>query len=529
MKQILQAVFSLVICSGLSAQTIYSEDFASVASNAIPAQWQVSSNTDVSSYQRPFADCIDDKGLQTPGVGQNAPSRFILPVFNFDASSPVINIRFKVFVMNANLRCNTAKPFPCNTFVRIMLVKSSYAGGTSGLPLAAEIYAEQSYEVRNANADNTIIFENPSIPAGAGYQIYFDFKTAESSGCSSSGTKFVFDDFVVSKSPYNAQAAPVANDDYFDANRQGFVNLVKANVYGGFLLWASNVPAGYERASLSLAPANNSGVDYDDNNHALSAMQFVLVSNPVVVNSSGCQGTPSAGTLTWNGDGTFEFTRTNVCVSRISFQYKIVDPGSLESNVATVTIDFPANSSLPVNFYSFTAQRNKTNVLLKWQTASEKNCKGFFVQRNIGDGWTDRGFVFSSSDGNSNSMLSYEFHEVNALACATQYRLAEQDMDGYITYSAIVVVEGGEPLTNVVVYPNPSATGSVKVVLPKQGVYVIELYDASGRKLKEWKKINDDAISINNLNNGTYLVTAKDVATNKIFSARFMVANSPAH
>jgi hypothetical protein len=529
MKQIIQAVFFLVCGTNVFAQTIYSEDFTSVATKAIPAQWQVSSNTDVTNYQRPFADCIADKGLLTPGVGQNAPTRFILPPFNFDAANSVLKIRFKLFVLDANLRCNTAKPFPCPTYVRIMLVKCSYDGGTRSLPVAEDIYAEQSYQMLNANAENTVIFQNPPVASGACYKIYFDFKTGGSNGCSSSCTKFIFDDFIISKSPYVVPSLPVASNDYFDASRQGFVNLVKGNVYGGCLLWASEAPAGFEKASLMQAPAVNNGLDYDEENHDLSAMQFVLVSNPVVVNSTGCTGTPSPGTLTWNGDGTFEFLRTNVCVNRISFQYKVIDPGLLQSNVATVTIDFPANSPLPVNFYSFTAQRYKTDVLLKWQTASEMNCKGFFVQRNNGDGWIDRGFVFSYSDGNSNSMLSYEFHEVNTFTNPTQYRLAEQDMDGQITYSSIVVVEGTAPLPNVVVYPNPSTTGSVRLVMPKQGLYAIELYDAAGRKLKEWKKFEADALTINNLNNGTFLVTVKDIVTNKIFSTRFMVANGLAH
>jgi hypothetical protein len=118
---------------------------------------------------------------------------------------------------------------------------------------------------------------------------------------------------------------------------------------------------------------------------------------------------------------------------------------------------------------------------------------------------------------------------VNTLACATQYRLAEQDMDGYISYSTIVVVEGTAPLTNVTVYPNPSTTGSVKVAMPQQAVYAIELYDASGRKLKEWKKLNSDGLSINDLKNGTYLLTVRNILSNKNFLVRFMVVNSIAH
>ena len=524
MKRMLLGLFSFVCFTSLHAQVVYSEDFTNVATNALPALWQVSSNTDVSNYQRPFADCISDKGLQTPGVGQNAPSRFILPVLSFDAANSVIRISFKAFVMDANLRCNTAKPFPCTTFVRVLLIKSSYSGGTGNLPAASDIYAEQSYQVKNANANNTIIFENPAIPSGAGYQIYFDFKTAESSGCSSAGTKFIFDDFVVTKSPYNAQSAPVANDDYFDASRQSFFNVVRGNVYGGFSLWLSQVRTGFELQSLSIAPAANNGTDYDDNNHPLSAMQFVLVSDPVVVNTQGCQTTPSAGTLTFNTDGSFEFTRTNVCVSRISFQYKIVDPGLLESNTATVTIDFPANSPLPVDFHSFTAQRNKTDVILKWQTSSEKDCKGFFVQRNTCDGWIDRGFVFSLADGNSGSILNYEFHEVNVATGATQYRIAEQDIDGFLSYSKIVVVAGTAQSSNLLVYPNPSSTGSVTVVLPQTSIYRIELYDASGRRVREWKEINSDNLTVNSLSNGTYMLMAKDIQSNKNFTVRFMIS-----
>ena len=47
--------------------------------------------------------------------------------------------------------------------------------------------------------------------------------------------------------------------------------------------------------------------------------------------------------------------------------------------------------------------------------------------------------------------------------------------------------------------------------------------------MKEWKKFEADALTFNNLNNGTFLVTVKDIVTNKIFSTRFMVANGLAH
>jgi hypothetical protein len=49
-------------------------------------------------------------------------------------------------------------------------------------------------------------------------------------------------------------------------------------------------------------------------------------------------------------------------------------------------------------------------VLLHWQTATEQNNKGFYVQRNTGNGWKDLALVFSAAaDGNSSTGNSYAF------------------------------------------------------------------------------------------------------------------------
>lgn len=523
MKRVILFLGSILWMMNLSAQVIFSEYFTGIADNSLPLNWQVSSNTDVHTYNRPLADCITDKGLQTPAVGQSAPVRLILPNMSFDAANGDISISFKVFVMDANLHCNSAKNFPCATYVTAYLIKSTYGGGTNTLPAGANIYAQQSYQIRIANGDNTIIFHQPAIADGASYKIYFDFKTADNTNCTSSGTKFVFDDFIVRKSSCTDDCPPVANDDYFDGNRQGFLNTLHANVYGGFLIWASQVPEGYEMQSLSLPPAVENGTDYDVNNHPLSQMQFVLVSGPTLVNSQGCPSPAPAGTLTLHTDGSFEYIRTNVCISRVSFQYKIVDPTALESNVATVTIDLTPNSPLPVNFTSFTGQRNGTTVLLKWQTGSEKSANGFFVQRNTGSGWTNQGFVFSLANGQSGSPLNYEFHETNTFSGTSQYRLAEQDIDGSLMYSEIIAVKATEASGNIIVYPNPSTTGSVTVLLPQLSVYNISLYNRAGAKEREWNKVNNDAFTINSLRTGIYLLRVSDLIGGKSYTARLII------
>jgi len=48
---------------------------------------------------------------------------------------------------------------------------------------------------------------------------------------------------------------------------------------------------------------------------------------------------------------------------------------------------------LPVGFKSFTAARNHSNVLLKWETSFEQNSNGFAIERNIRGHWEQVAFV----------------------------------------------------------------------------------------------------------------------------------------
>ena len=69
---------------------------------------------------------------------------------------------------------------------------------------------------------------------------------------------------------------------------------------------------------------------------------------------------------------------------------------------------------LPVTLRSFTATRNNSNVLLKWETATEENSKGFYIERNLGSKWEILGFVETKAiNGTSNSPLIYDHVDMN--------------------------------------------------------------------------------------------------------------------
>lgn len=179
------------------------------------------------------------------------------------------------------------------------------------------------------------------------------------------------------------------------------------------------------------------------------------------------------------------------------------------SGSITVTrIPSTSCAPLPVTFMSFTANRTgRTNVVLRWQTATEINNYGFAVQRNMGDNaWQTMGFIpTQANSGNSNSVLTYTYTDVNTNKGITQYRIKQVDLDNKSKYSAIRAVRGDAQKGKIIVYPNPSVDGRVTVVFEdKEGTRDITLADMNGHTVKQWKGITNNTLQIENLGTGMY-------------------------
>lgn len=167
---------------------------------------------------------------------------------------------------------------------------------------------------------------------------------------------------------------------------------------------------------------------------------------------------------------------------------------------------------LPVTFSSFTATRQNTNVLLHWETAMEELNKGFYVQRNTGDGWKDLSFVNSkATEGNSSSPLSYTYTDVNSFNGITQYRLQQVDIDGKSKFSEIRSVKGGLQGSRTIVYPNPSSNGAFNIAFDNVSTFKnVYLSDVSGRMLKQWKNVANN-LQVADLKPGVYTLRIVDV------------------
>lgn len=163
---------------------------------------------------------------------------------------------------------------------------------------------------------------------------------------------------------------------------------------------------------------------------------------------------------------------------------------------------------LPVKLTYFNAKRNNpSNVGLTWQTAQELNSSGFEVQRQIGSGgWQVVGFVATQAlNGNSSSLLNYSFNDVNSAKGISQYRLRAIDIDANSKFSEIRAVRGDGQAGKIIVYPNPSFDGKVRVIFEDvNGTRDVSLTDMSGRLIKQWTSVTNNNLQIDNVPSGYY-------------------------
>jgi hypothetical protein len=175
----------------------------------------------------------------------------------------------------------------------------------------------------------------------------------------------------------------------------------------------------------------------------------------------------------------------------------------------------PILTALPVTFGSFTATRNHSTVVVKWETVTEINNSGFAIERNINGTWEQVGYVTSqATNGNSIAPLYYQFNDLNNTKGITQYRVKQIDIDAKGKYTDIRAVRGEDQSGSVIIYPNPTNDGKVNIVFEDANVTRdIAVSDMSGRTVKQMRGVTNNNITIENLNPGMYTVRIVAPAT----------------
>jgi len=164
---------------------------------------------------------------------------------------------------------------------------------------------------------------------------------------------------------------------------------------------------------------------------------------------------------------------------------------------------------LPVNFTYFQATRNGSNVLVKWETATEQNNTGFAIERNINGTWQQVAFIPSqASGGNSDMKLTYSFVDLNSTKGISQYRIKQIDIDSKSKYTEVRAVRGDGQTGKTIIYPNPTNDGKINIVFEDAGTVTrnISVLDMSGRLIKQINGVANNNLQIEKLTPGMYSV-----------------------
>ncbi len=195
---------------------------------------------------------------------------------------------------------------------------------------------------------------------------------------------------------------------------------------------------------------------------------------------------------TVNGDGT------------ITMQFfQLINNNGLASH----TLQFESDGTLPVTLTSFTASLTNNQNTLNWATSSESNSLGFEIESSTdGVTFSKIGFVASKNAGNSSATSTYSFRDLSATANTTYYRLKQVDYDGNFDYSAIKAISnplnGGNKFS---VYPNP-AVDYVEISGDMTGVS-LQLFTTSGVKINVNSIIEGNKLDVSGLNAGIYILS----------------------
>jgi hypothetical protein len=192
--------------------------------------------------------------------------------------------------------------------------------------------------------------------------------------------------------------------------------------------------------------------------------------------------------------------------------YSSTDAATVAAHAALVAAGWTLNDvpgscfvALPIGLLGFTAQaQGNHTALLQWQTATETNNKGFAVQRSAdGANFTTLAFVNSkAANGTGSAPLSYTFTDKNPLGGINYYRLAQTDLNGAVTYSALQSVQFGNLMG---IYPNPVQSELTVTGVPSAAVY--KLFNAGGAAvLQGTLQAGVNSLSVSGVAEGIYFL-----------------------
>ena len=197
--------------------------------------------------------------------------------------------------------------------------------------------------------------------------------------------------------------------------------------------------------------------------------------------------------------------------------------GGVNMDIYTAVIN-----SVPVELVSFNARTSGGHNILEWQTSTEKNNRGFEVERSLnGKNFTTRGFV--EGNGTTTQLHSYTFTD-EGVNGKVFYRLKQVDFNGEYKYSNVIEINSTSSIEYQLAqnYPNPFNPATIiSYTLPYDGYVTLKVYDVLGREVKtltngfQQAGIHNINFDASGLNSGVYFY--KMEAGNNFSSIKKMI------
>ena len=192
------------------------------------------------------------------------------------------------------------------------------------------------------------------------------------------------------------------------------------------------------------------------------------------------------GTLVLQADGTFTFTPAgNFTGGTVTFKYKVTDDGydPMTSNIATVTLNYPAMIPLPVYMTNFSANVNSGKAQLFWTVAQNENGNRFVIEKsNDGKTFTAAAVVLTTTKAGSES---YRYADAG-FGGKAYYRLKIVNNDEAVTFSRTIYLEEGSETkaSALTLLQNPVFSSlNFEYTAAAAGIGSINVYNMAGVKL----------------------------------------------
>ncbi|MEL6720875.1 MAG: beta-propeller fold lactonase family protein [Bacteroidota bacterium] len=176
-----------------------------------------------------------------------------------------------------------------------------------------------------------------------------------------------------------------------------------------------------------------------------------------------------------------------------------------EDDGITVFRDLQSPPPLPVELVYFKGRVEKQQAILNWETASEIQNEGFFVERSSKLGtstWETLGFVKGYGDKLSPSY--YEYRDETTLEGTYYYRLHQKDWDGTSSFSEVIALSVQERQV-LQIYPNPSEQFVRIEGIPTEEITSVNIFTVFGKLAKSFHP-KSSTVTLADLPKGTYLI-----------------------